>query len=206
MMLRVERILPLSKNAEALQGLQSDELKEAGLADAERLAIADPANVELVNAQRGRLLRHPRRYLGVFAGRQLFGANMIGAIKFNDWRAADELPFTVGEEHEVLAEKVERDEHILDERPLGIFALLVARNHQEKKWTTYFNESDRLAIASTLLEEVHRRYFEREMRIGMQENDPLLPVVAHMGFEASGRFGRPLANIEQELYIRSPGL
>jgi hypothetical protein len=188
--LKIARILPTRQNAEAMVAMTRQDLLSADVPPAVVESIADEDDPKHIIEQQTKLIRRPERYLGAIAGRQFpfgLGAPLQGFAKFNEWNAADQAQYESGDVAERLRVQVERGEKALPGNPLGIFALLVASD--------VVRDGHRLQVADQLLDAVVARAEGREIRTGLHESDPLLPVFEEHGFQPTEAVGVPIPGI-----------
>ena len=190
----IARIVPTRRNLETIVSLTNADLQTSGLSPEEAAQLADPQNNQHLETQRRKLLLHPARYLGAFASSR-FGNELKGFIKYNEWRAADELPYAEAAEARLLKDMIAAEKHHLAGRPIGIFALCVASS---------LSQDAQPRFASALLHSVLEKFSDKEFRIGAPAEDPLVPLLRSYRFEPTGRRGGPISGISQELYIRPP--
>ena len=184
----IQPIEAMSDNASAVVDLTAQDLRRAGMDRYEAEAFADPTSLEHRERQLEKLAQHPDRYLGAFATGQL-----VGFSKSNEWLAGDQIPFAskLGRSALRLMTKVVYNH--LDGRPFGIHGLVV---NQE------LDSPDE--VIQDLLSRAIAAADRHEVRIAQYFMDPIQPLLRQNGFVPTGKFGRPIGELNQQLFSR-PG-
>ncbi len=200
----VSRLLPQERIARQVVGLIGEDMRRTGVDPGVVEGLANPNNEQHVDAQKERLLRHPSRYLGALTTKQLLGGQLglrnprlVGLVKYNEHRAADQLPYATNEAEQIeLQAAIDANRHHLPGRPLGIFALTVSGVLAPYR---------QIEVAGSLIEAVVRRADEvvREIRIGVAKNDALLPALEQHGF-VSTKIQEAHNGTPHTLYVRDP--
>lgn len=191
--LKVGRILPTRKNAEAMVTMTREDLLRADVPMEIVESLAGGTH-DQINTQRGRLYRHPERYLGAVAGRQLpfgLGSSLEGFAKIGQWNRADQAQYDALGVHEQNAENRRH------ENSLGIFALVVAAD--------VLTGGRQDEVAGQLLNAVVARAGGQTIEVGLHHSDPLLPVFEEQGFQATEAVGVPIPSVpayRTRLFIR----
>lgn len=176
-----------SDNAKAIIELTAQDLRRAGLSTDEVDEIADPLNPKHRERQLLKLAEYPGRYLGVFTDRDL-----VGFSKTNDWEAADQLPFASYVERLAIRPMAKfKYGGRLDGRPFGIHGLVVSQE---------IDSPDE--AADSLIKRALAAAALHEIRIAQYPGDPIQPLLRKNGFEPTGKFGKPIGNLRQELFVR----
>lgn len=184
MIRKVARVLPSRKNAESIVELKAAALRRNGVPEQNALFASGPESVSGVEAQLSDLRRRRAQYLGVFAGRQGLGGELLAVQQTREWTAADQAPFGY-ENIESLA------------RPLGVVTLNALETLDESASKLYLRELMRAALSSAR---------GREVRIGVGANDPFEEIlVKNFDFNPTGQHGSPVPGLDQELYVRPMG-
>jgi hypothetical protein len=127
-------------------------------------------------------------YLGIS-----LDSEIVAYMKTNEWTAGDQLDFTSSYLGKVVVKSLIHLGNHVPGRPMGIHGLVVhpdlATIHKE-------------GMVDALLDAAVEGAGTREIRIAQYQSDTIRTPLLEHGFTARQKFGRPIGNISQQLYIR----
>jgi len=130
-----------------------------------------------------RRLANTADFMGLFEDG---GSDLLGFSQSHEWRTGDQMPYVKGRiARRALQVYGHLNGHRLLDPPYGIFNLGVSDN---------LTQREQRDVASGLLADVLTRGFEHHdrVRVGLSEDEPLLPVFKEHGFRPIGEDGAPL--------------
>jgi len=183
-----------SDDARIIQALTLQDVEAGQFPNPKR--IANPDNFFKVRAQKQRLRANGENYLGAY-----IDGRLEAYMKTGSWRIADQLPFSLFEEKELLEEQYAKGARELQPLKLGIFGLVVSNRLEAEL---------QFDVADHLLDVATDRAFEAgrvAVNIVFHDHDPIEPVAFANGFVATNRVGgangvHGVSKISQRLFTK----
>ncbi|MEO6109895.1 MAG: hypothetical protein ABIP50_02715 [Candidatus Saccharimonadales bacterium] len=193
----IGRIEPTEHNAKLIQYMSLVDMQMGGHPDA--LKEANPNNADKVKAQADKLDQHPERYAGAFADDEL-----VGFIKYDDWRVDLDMPFTHGTERiDSLIRRYVRHDYSVKGNPLGIMGLVSDPRIVDRYPEVAESDIDEMLgqLTDQAVDAAHSGRYPREIRVPHHYNDPARRATASRRFETTGQ-SAVVFGMKQELFSR----
>lgn len=177
----IERIPATKEHTHAILDIVRYDLVTSGMhiTEADRI-VKDEDRIKRIHAK----LANTADYMGAFCP----DGQLIGYGQSHEWFTGDQLPYADRIERLTLRGHNLLHDHRLPGRPLGIFAVSVAAR---------LSDADPLQVAGDLIADVMERgrnaeIHHNEVRVGLADDEPLLPAFRVHGFISTQQSGSPL--------------